>query len=75
MIELIVLKVTGMKCGGCEKSVEDQLAELVGVVSVNASHQTDSVEIQYDDSKVQLEQFQSCLAGLNYRSSLAEGSR
>ncbi len=75
MIELIVLKVTGMKCGGCEKTVEDQLTELVGVVSVNASHQTDAVEIQYDDSKVQLEQFHSCLAGLNYPSSLAEGSR
>jgi copper chaperone CopZ len=75
VIELIVLKVTGMKCGGCEKAVEDQLAELVGVVSVNASYQTDSVEIKYDDSKVQLEQFHSCLAGLNYPSSLVGGSR
>ena len=70
MVELVVFKVIGMKCGGCEKSVEDKLAALVGVVAVNASYQTDSVEIQYDPDTVQLAQFHACLAELDYQTTL-----
>ncbi len=41
------LKVTGMSCGHCEKSVEEGLAEVAGVAKVSADHTKDLVTVRY----------------------------
>ena len=38
--------VHGMSCDGCEAAVEEALAELPGVVSVDADSETDVVTIE-----------------------------
>jgi len=73
MVELIVFKVIGMKCGGCEKAVEEKLAQIEGVVTVNASHQTDKVKIHFDTDKLKPAQLQKCLAELDYQSTILGG--
>lgn len=44
------LTVSGMSCGGCEQNVEDALAALDGVTSVEADHEGDAVELATDGS-------------------------
>ena len=49
----ISLKVDGITCGGCEKSIHNALMANDGVTSATASHESGIVEIDYDDSKIQ----------------------
>lgn len=37
--------VTGMTCGHCEMSVQEEISEVPGVTSVTASHQTGEVTV------------------------------
>lgn len=39
------LSVTGMACNGCEESVKNSLLALGDVNSVEADHETDTVEV------------------------------
>jgi copper chaperone len=39
-----------MSCGGCEQTVETALEDLDGVSHVEADHETDSVELDAEDS-------------------------
>jgi len=43
------LAVSGMACGGCEQNVEDALADIEGVTSVDANHEGDAVELVADE--------------------------
>lgn len=55
MSESAILRVTGMKCGGCESNLTRKLAAIDGVLSVNASHQSHRVELEFDSGKTDLE--------------------
>ena len=57
----INLKVEGITCGGCEKSIRNALLSTDGVNEAAASHKTGIVEIEYDDSKVQQAQLQQAI--------------
>ena len=48
----INLKVEGITCGGCEKSIQKALLAHAGVAAATASHTTGTVEIEYDDATV-----------------------
>ncbi len=52
MIE--TLAVVGMKCGGCENTVNTALQAIEGVISVQASSKTNEVNIEFDDTKTDL---------------------
>lgn len=41
--------VTGMSCGHCELSVNDEVAELTGVESVRADHTTGTLVVRGDE--------------------------
>ena len=42
------LKVAGMHCDGCERSISNALARIDGVTSVDADFQTGVVEVSLD---------------------------
>jgi len=48
------IKVSGMRCSGCEMLVSEALEEMDGVQQAKASHETGLVEIEYDESMVDL---------------------
>ena len=50
-----VLTVKGMKCGGCENSIQDAVKACEGVVSVKASHRESAVEIDYQEDVANLD--------------------
>jgi len=49
----IEINVTGITCGGCEKSIRNALLEKNGVIEVNASHESGIVKIDFDDDAIQ----------------------
>ena len=52
-MQIIQLKVTGMHCGGCVKSVTRVLSELAGVQKVDVSLEQESAQITFDPQQVQ----------------------
>lgn len=50
----VTLQVSGMHCPSCNMLVEDILGDEDGVSSVNADWQAGTVEVDYDESKVDL---------------------
>jgi len=51
-MQKITLKVDGMSCGGCEKSIRSALLEHAGVSDVVASHEAGTVSIDFDSGQV-----------------------
>jgi len=51
-MKTITLSVGGMHCKSCEMLIADALEDLSGVKEVSASHDSDSVSIEFDESEV-----------------------
>jgi len=46
----LLLKVTGMSCGGCENSVKNVLSKLDTVYDLEVDHNQDKVSLSYDEN-------------------------
>lgn len=46
----IIIKVSGMMCGGCENRVKNALSSIEGVQSVEANHTTGIVKVSGNDN-------------------------
>jgi len=55
-MESIVLKIKGMSCGGCVKSVTGVLEGLPGVAGASVSLDQGEARVEYDPAQVQREQ-------------------
>lgn len=53
-MENVVIKVGGMSCGGCVKSVRGALAALAGVTQVEVSLEAGEARVVYDPARVTL---------------------
>lgn len=54
MSESVLLAVTGIKCGGCESNITGKLTAIDGVLSVTASHQDNTVAINFEADKTNI---------------------
>lgn len=52
----VILKVTGMKCGGCEGNIKNTLSNIDGVLSVDAKHKEDSVSFEFNEASTSLDE-------------------
>ncbi|MGE7923608.1 copper ion binding protein [Viridibacillus arvi] len=52
MAETIQLKVEGMSCGHCVKAIETDVNALTGVATVSVNLQESTVDVAYDNSKL-----------------------
>lgn len=50
MRESIVLAVSGMKCGGCENTINLALLAVAGVSASKASHLEKTVTVEFDSA-------------------------
>ena len=57
----ITIKVSGMTCGHCEKSVKSAISELDGVTEVIVSLSSGNVQVTFDDSKISESQIKSAV--------------
>ena len=56
-----------MTCGGCENALKRALGQLNGVERVDASHAGNSVDITFDDARVDVAALRSKIETLGYR--------
>lgn len=62
----ISLKVGGMTCDGCEKTIETGVAQLQGIKSVDASFKDSTVEVSLDSTLVHEADIKATIAKLGY---------
>lgn len=65
-METIVLKVEGMKCGGCESMVKSSLEAVEGVRDARVSHQAKQVEIDFEPELTSIDQLKEVISGQGY---------
>jgi Cu+-exporting ATPase len=68
-ITKLELKVEGMTCDGCVRSVERKLSKVDGVESAHVDLREEKATVEYDDSRAQADQFISAVEQIGYRAS------
>jgi copper chaperone len=66
MIESASLKVTGMKCGGCENNVTTTLKSINGVNSATASSKDQAVSVEFDGNLTNLKAIKQAITETGY---------
>lgn len=66
MSESVSISVTGMKCGGCEKTVTTALTAIVGVISVNASFENKTVDVEFEPTKTDLDALEDAITDAGF---------
>jgi copper chaperone len=67
MIQSISLKVTGMKCGGCENNVTSKLMALEGVKTATASSKDNVVTVEFDANSTSLKEIAQTIEDAGYK--------
>jgi len=65
-VETITLKIKGMTCGGCVKSVTKVLQNIAGVSGVNVSLEQNTAMVSYDPAMATPAQFKSAIEDAGY---------
>lgn len=60
------LNVTGMKCGGCEKAVQEAVDAVPGVLSSKASAKEGVLEVEFDETKAGLDTIKQAVKAKGY---------
>jgi copper chaperone CopZ len=61
----IMVRVPNISCGHCVHTIEMEVSDLEGVLSVSADESTKEVVIQFKDPATE-EEIKTFLAGINY---------
>ncbi len=59
-------RVPSISCGHCVKTIERELGELEGIVSVRADEQSRRVTVDWEDSSLDWEQIEALLKEIQY---------
>ncbi len=62
----VTLKVTGMKCGGCENNVESRLSNTEGVLSADANSKEGSVSVEFNGAKTSLDEIKGVIGDAGF---------
>jgi len=62
----IVIRIGGMHCVACARSIEKALRQLDGVINVNVNFATEKAVVEYDSSKVDLERIYDVIHETGY---------
>lgn len=65
-MEKTIIKVSGMSCAHCEKTITNVLSALDGVSHVNVDLTGNSVAVEYDNSKVSLDVIKTEIVDAGY---------
>ena len=61
MSESASIAVSGMKCGGCENTINKALSAIDGVLSVKSSFQDKRVDVEFDPEITDLEAIEDAI--------------
>lgn len=66
-METTVLKVNGMTCGGCVRSVKNVLEGIPGVTSAEVSLEKAQATVTYDPSKADVNRMKEAVTDAGYQ--------
>ena len=66
---ILELKVEGMTCDGCVRSVERKLSKVAGVESARVDLGAGKATVEYDDAQAQADQLIAAVQQIGYRAS------
>ena len=72
--ETVTLRVSGdrlMQCAGCENACKAALSRVPGVLTADASHQTQNIQVAYDPEKASIEDMKAVLLKAGYQADAA----
>ena len=69
-----VFKIQGMSCSSCVAGIQKKLSSLEGIISVNINLATEKGQVEYDESKIGVQQVLTAIEGLGYKAFL-DGDR
>lgn len=59
--------VEGMTCSGCERAIQRIVSNLEGVNDAKADHASSTVSLEYDPSKVSIDDIRSAVNRIGYK--------
>ncbi len=66
----LTLRITGMTCGHCQKSVEKALEKVPGVYSAVVDLRNATAEVDYDDDTATLDELTEAVGKAGYTAAL-----
>jgi len=66
-METTVLKVNGMTCGGCVRSVKNVLESIQGVTSAEVSLEKAQAAVTYDPAKADVNRMKEAVSDAGYQ--------
>ena len=66
----IVLKIDGMHCSSCAMNIDFDLEDLDGIKSAKTSYAKQNCEVEFDESKVNLDKILSQVKKTGYSASV-----
>jgi copper chaperone len=67
MNENIVLKVEGMHCGGCVRSVTNAIKRVIGVKEADVSLEKESATVEFDKEVTNLSEIRTAVEEAGYK--------
>jgi copper chaperone CopZ len=56
-----------MKCGGCESNIVSKVSAIAGVVTVQASHKDQRVEVEFDPAQTDLDEIEDVITDAGFK--------
>ncbi len=69
------LKIEGMTCAACAKSVERVSKKLPGVTEANVNYATEKLSVSFDDTKVSLPDIQAAIEKAGYKAVIESNTK
>ena len=66
-MENVDIKVSGMTCGGCERSIQNALTSRQGVASAKADRNAGVVSVEYDPALIQVQALEKAIAEAGFK--------
>jgi len=72
-MEKITLKIKGMHCESCAKTIEKALLKEKGIFSANVNFALEKAFIEYDPGEIGINEIEKAIEDAGYEALLAEG--
>ena len=66
-MEKVEIKVSGMTCGGCERSVQNALTSRKGVTAAKADRNAGVVAVEFDPAQIQRAALEKAIAEAGFK--------
>ena len=66
-METVQIKVSGMTCGGCERSVQNALTSRQGVAAAKADRTAGVVSVEFDPAVIQRAALEKAIAEAGFK--------